>query len=265
MEHTPLLEMPTFLFGTFNAVRGQAREEGQKYARQYQQDGSLFSPGELQALPPGAVVILHDVVDFARSRPAWRLYVLGDAVDSLCQAFNYENSSALRSRHEELALETAWGALYYATGRAGPYDAGCSSRRLEAVIRFWEAIDSARFLFSSPSAPLTLEELMMDACGWAPRAWCPEGGASFRSRLEVAAARMGRATKEECIEAILRQLPHTLPLARKLENSRVLADPGYWRERMAMLAPDEFSRMSAALPAELLLRLSIWDKQLALE
>jgi hypothetical protein len=262
MEHIPLLEMPTFLFGTFDSVLRQARAEGQKYAGQYLQDGSLPSPSEPRALPSGAAVVMHDVVDFTRPHPAWRLYMLGDAIDSLCQAFNHENSSLLRAKHEELALETAWGALYYATGRAGPYDAGCFSRRVNAVLRFWEAINSARFLFSSPSAPLTLEELMMDACGWAPRAWCPEGGPSFRSRLEVAAERMGRATKEECIEAILRQLPHTLPLARKLKHSRLLADPDYWRERLAALDPDDFSRMSAALPAELLLRLNIWDKQL---
>jgi hypothetical protein len=78
----------------------------------------------------------------------------------------------------------------------------------------------------------------------------------------LAAERMERATREECIEAILRQLPYTLPLARKLQHPHILADPGYWRERLAELPPENFHRLSAALPSELIFWMNLWDEQL---
>ena len=167
--------------------------------------------------------------------------------------------------YEAHARDTAWGALYYATGRMAPDDADCFSRRFKAVLRFWEMLESARYLFGSPRAPLTLEELMVEACGWATRAWNPEGAGSFRSRLETVVERMARATRDECTEVILRQVPRLLPLARHLRHPDVLANLEFWRARLAALSPADFARVSAAGPGELISYMTLWDEQLGMQ
>ncbi|MFL5355554.1 hypothetical protein [Archangium sp.] len=106
---------------------------------------------------------------------------------------------------------------------------------------------------------------MVASCGWAMEAWCPEGEASVRSRLEVAAERMARATREDCIEAIFRQMPRALVHAGKLKHRQVLADPSYQRERLATLDPWFFERVSGACTSELIWLLVNWDHELGLQ
>ncbi|WP_152621827.1 hypothetical protein [Archangium violaceum] len=77
--------------------------------------------------------------------------------------------------------------------------------RLRAVLRFRVPLQSVRYLFKHLGAAHTLDELMMAACGWA-------------------AERMAHATREDCIEAILRQKPRALSSSRSLKHRKVLAD-----------------------------------------
>ncbi len=103
---------------------------------------------------------------------------------------------------------------------------------------------------------------MVAACGWAMDAWRPEGNASVHERLETAAERMARATREDSIEAILRQMPHALSLAGDLKHRDVVADPAFQRERLLALDPTSFAHVSGACTAELLDKLYAWDRQL---
>jgi len=74
--------------------------------------------------------------------------------------------------------------------------------------------------------------------------------------------RMARATREDCLEAILRQMPRALAAARDLKHRNVLADPALLRQRFASLDPDTFERVSGAATPELLGQLYTWDRQL---
>ncbi|HSP77109.1 MAG TPA: hypothetical protein VLQ93_01175, partial [Myxococcaceae bacterium] len=109
---------------------------------------------------------------------------------------------------------------------------------------------------------LTLEQLLLASCGWALEAWCPEGGESVRAGFEVASERLLRATKEDCVEALMRQLPGIFLHARNLKHPGVVTDPSFWRERLATLDDDSFERISAVCPAWVLQRLYVWDRQL---
>ncbi len=135
------------------------------------------------------------------------------------------------------------------------------AQRLHALLRFWEPLHSIRYLFSSPAAALTLEELMRDSCDWAMEAWCP-GEGPVRARLKTAAERMARATREDSIEAILRQMPRALTSARGLKHRDVVADPELQRQRIVALGPQAFERVSGACTSELLALLHAWDRQL---
>jgi hypothetical protein len=264
LRQPPLLEMPSFLFGPSAVVHRKAMREGKRCAGKYRKDGSFPLPRELLEVPRGEVVIACGGVDFVRSQPAWRLHMVASVIDGLCKALEWKDMRHVCDLYESFARETVWGALYFAVSHIAPMDAARVGLRLEAMFRFWDSLQSARYLFSSPSALLSLDELMKDACDWVVTAWCPEGGESIRFCLKVAAERMARATKEDCIDAILRQLVVVLPyaLARGLKHPDVFSSPRLWRERLATLAPDAFARISSAWPANVLERLYLWDKQL---
>jgi hypothetical protein len=114
---------------------------------------------------------------------------------------------------------------------------------------------------------MSLEELMTSACGWAMDAWCPEGGASIPARFRVASERMARATREDCVEAILRQLPRILPFAdrNKLNHPEVVMDSTAWHAHLATLDASEFERISGVRPGAVLGSLYRWDKQLDIQ
>jgi hypothetical protein len=170
----------------------------------------------------------------------------------------------VRARYETSCLETAWGALFFGVDQPGALSAERVARRLHAVLRFWEPLRSTRYVYKVLNQVLTLEELMVSACDWAMEAWNPEGASSILTRLEVAAERMARATQEDCVEAILRQMPRAFVHARGLKHTDVLKNPAWLRQRLTTLEPRSFERMSAARTSELLEYLYSWDKQLGL-
>lgn len=261
---TTTLQLPPFLHGSYPAVERKAKAEGRRCARQYLLNGSFPLPGELRTVAPDEVVFTHQLVDFQDERPAWRLYVYWEAIMSLCESLEDKSYRHIRDTHEAFFRGTAWGALYFSTAGLVPESAERTALRLEAVLRFWDSLQHGRYLYKKRDVFLTLAELMSEACGWAMGAWCPEGGDSVRARLETAAGRMARATREECVEAILRQLPRVLPFAvgKKLRHPHVVTDVGAWREHLAGLDDAAFERISGACPAELLERLYLWDRQI---
>lgn len=261
-EPPSLLMMPAFLHGTYAAVHQQTRVEGQRCGARYRAGGSFPAPRELQELPQGEVVIAHEVVDFQRERPAWRLHMVSSVLEGVYEAFDWQTPITVRDAYEAFCRETPWGALYFAISPTAPISAERTANRLLAVLRFWEPLQSARYLFKTLGTVLSLEELMMSSNDWAVDAWCPQSEGSVRVRLELAAERLAKATREDSIEAILRQIPRALTSARGLKHLDVLADPGFLRERFAALEPRAFARVSGACTSELLGQLHAWDRQI---
>ncbi|HEX5754270.1 MAG TPA: hypothetical protein VFZ09_49260 [Archangium sp.] len=261
---TSSLRLPSFLHGTFRSVQQKARKEGLRCGEQYHKDGTFPAPRQLLEVPPDEVVLAHEVVDFQRERPAWRLYMVSNLMGHLSETPSGErrNPFPVRDNYETFFRETAWGSLFFATTYLHPMSAERTAQRLQAVLRFWEPLQGARYLFKKLGAAHTLEELMVAACGWALEAWYPEKEASVRVRLEKAAEHMARANREDSIEAILRQLPRALSSERDLKHRQVLSDPTFQRERLASLDPSSFERVSGACTAELLALLFDWDDKL---
>jgi hypothetical protein len=257
-----MLLLPSFLHGSQKEVRREARAEGGRCARQYQLSDAFPQPRELLPLQPGEVVIVQGAADFQQHLPAWRLHGASDVLVSLGEALEWKNYHQAGDMYEACFRQTAWGALYFATAGRAPESAERSARRIEAVLRFWDSLQTVRYLFKKPGTFLTLDELMSAACGWAMEAWCPEEGGPVRARLEQASTRMARATREDCVETILRRLPRMLEFARALRHPEVVTDPAAWRERLTALDPESFERISGACPAWVLEQLYLWDEEL---
>ncbi len=259
------LQLPSFLHGTYASVQQKTKREGQRCGKQYREQGSFPMPREVMEVSPGEVVLTHGGADFQHERPAWRLYMLSEVKGGLWEALDWPSTSEADEHYEAFCREMAWGALYFAIAPRGPVSAERTAPRLRAVLRFWEPLQSSRYLFKTLGATLTLEELMVAACDWAMDAWCSEAGSSVRVRMERAAERMERATREDSIEAILRQMPRALAFARGLKHGAVVADPAFQRERLATLDPRAFARMSGARTSELLEKLYDWDHELGFQ
>jgi hypothetical protein len=257
------LQLPSFLHGSRSEVLRKTRAEGRRCAEQYARDGSLPQPHESLPVRPDEAVFTHELVDFQPSAPTWRLYGVSELLMSLCDALREQvHHRILREAHEATFRETAWGALFYATAELAPHGAERTGQRLAAVLRFWDALRHGRYLHKRLGEFLTLEQLLVASRGWALEAWCPEGGDSVRARLEVASERLMRATKEDCVETLVCQLPGIVPHAAELAHPGVVTDPSFWRERLLTLDEASFERISAGCPAWVLQRLYIWDKQL---
>jgi hypothetical protein len=254
------LQLPSFLQGTFRSVQQKTRREGLRCGEHYREEGSFPLSRQMLEVPPGEVVLAHEVVDFQRERPAWRLYMVSQVMVALSEP--PRSPFPVRNSYEALFRETAWGALFFATMHMGPVSAERTAKRLQAVLRFWEPLESTCYLFKSPRATHSLEELMVASCDWAMDAWCPEGAASVRARLETAAERMARANREDCIEAIFREMPRALAHAGELTHRSVVANPTFQRERLTALDSWSFERVSGACTADLIWLLHHWAREL---
>ncbi|MFL5350321.1 MAG: hypothetical protein ACJ8AT_36570 [Hyalangium sp.] len=254
--------MPSFLHGSYAEVSRKTRQEGQRCGEQYRDQGSFPAPRELLEVPAGEVVVAHDVVDFQHERPVWRLHMMANVMSALYETVEPQKTFQARDAYEDVCRATAWGALYFTIAPTGPVSAERTSRRLQALMPFWEPLQSVRYLFKTVNAALTLDELLSTACDWAMEAWSPVGEGSVRTRLELAAERMGRATHEDSIEAILRQMPRALQHAQGVKHRDVLANPEFLRQRLASLSHEAFTHLSAAWTAGLIRQLHVWDRQL---
>jgi hypothetical protein len=258
----PSLQMPSFFHGSFMTVARKTNKEGHRCGEQYRKDGTFPAPRELLEIPPGTVVLTHEVADFQHERPAWRLYLISRVMGGLYEAMDYQNTLQVRDAYEVFCRETAWGALHFAIEPTGPVSASRTALRLQAALRFWEPLQSARYLFKTFNQVLSLDELLTASCDWAMDAWCPVGESGVHARLEKAAERMAQATPEDMMEAILRQMPRAFEHARNLKHRSALADPSLLRKRLKMLSPDAFEHVSGACTSDLLGQLYAWDREM---
>ena len=136
------------------------------------------------------------------------------------------------------------------------------ANRLASLLRFWEVLQRPRYAFWSFDDDYTLEELMEDLWRKTLEAWCPGGPASVREHLTLTVERMARATREECLEAMLRVIPLLVEGDNDLKHPEVLSDPDFLRERLHALPPQDFESLSSAEKCTVAVQLAAWDRQL---
>ncbi|WP_395842734.1 hypothetical protein [Cystobacter fuscus] len=108
----------------------------------------------------------------------------------------------------------------------------------------------------------TLEELVEDIYGMTLEAWCPGGPASVREQLARTVERMSRATREDCMEAVLRVIPALVKVDTEFKHREELSDLGLLRERLGALRPEDFEDISSAWKYTVTMQLAAWDRAL---
>ncbi|EPX64027.1 hypothetical protein D187_005160 [Cystobacter fuscus DSM 2262] len=260
---SPVLEFPVMLHGRTGAILRKVSAKGQEWAREYVMTGAFSQPRRMRQVPPGEVVIVHSGGDFdIIPHPRWRVHLFSDVFMHLDEGVPDAESERAREAFESFCLSTPWGALYHAVSPSPPRSAQRMARQLAALLRFWDVLQGPRYAFWF-DRKYTLEELVEDIYGMTLEAWCPGGAASVREHLTLTVERMARATREECMEAVLRVLPVLMRANADLKHREVLSDPDFLRERLDALRPEEFESLSSAYRFSVNGALYAWDRALA--
>ncbi|HYO69907.1 MAG TPA: hypothetical protein VEU33_27910 [Archangium sp.] len=261
-EQPSVLEFPAWLYGTTAAIRRKARAEGRWWAREYLKTAAFPQPRQMRQVPPGEVLVMHSgAEDFDWFRPRWRMHMFGDVFMDLNEGVPKEERQRMRDAFESFCLSTPWGALYHAVSPPPLRSAERMANRLASVLRFWEVLQGPRYAFW-PGRKDTLEALMADIYRKTLEAWCPGGPASVREHMALTVERMARATREDCLEAVLRMIPVLVEVDTDLKHREVLGDLDFLRERLALLPPKDFEDFSSAYKYTVAVQLAAWDREL---
>jgi hypothetical protein len=259
----PVLEFPAMLHGLTGAVLRKVRAKGREWAREYLETGALTQPRQMLQVPPGEVLEVISGAEFdSVPRPRWRVHLFADIFLSLNEGVPKEERQRMEEAFESFCLGTPWGALYHAVSPPPPRSAERMARRLTALLRFWDVLQGPRYAYRVPDTHHTLDDLMDSIYRKTLEAWCPGGPASVREHMALTVERMSRATREDCLEALLRVIPVLVEVDTEFKHREVLRDPGFLRERLATLSPRDFDNVSGAYTYSVTLQLAAWDRQL---
>ncbi|HEX8434578.1 hypothetical protein [Archangium sp.] len=261
-EQSPVLEFPAWLYGTTAAILRKVRAEGHSWAREYLETGTFPQPRQMRQVPSGEVLVMHSgAEDFDWARPRWRVHLLLSVFSSLDECVPKEERQRTENAFESFCLSTPWGALYHAVSPPPLRSAERMANRLASVLRFWDVLQGPRYAFWF-GKKYTLEELMEDIYRKTLEAWCPGGPASVREHLALTVERMSRATREDCLEAVLRVIPVLVEGDTDLKHHEVLSDPDFLRERLRALPLEDFEDFSSAYKYTVAVQLAAWDREL---
>ena len=262
LSPSPVLEFPAMLHGLTGDILRKVRAKGKAWAREYLKTGAFTQPRRMLQVSPGEVLIMHSGADSnIIPHPRWRVHLFDDVFIGLNDGAPKEERQRTEEAFESFCLSTPWGALYHAVSPPPPRGAQRMARRLAALLRFWDVLQGPRYAFWF-DREYTLDELVKDIYGVTLEAWCPGGPSSARERLALMVERMARASRADCMEAVLRVIPVLVRANADLQHREELSDPDFLRERLEALRPDDFEDISSAYRFAVNGQLYAWDRAL---
>ncbi len=262
LRQSPVLELPAMLHGSVTDIRRKVRTESREWVREYLKTGAFAQPRQMLPVSPGEVLLMHSAAEFDALRPGWRMHMFVSAFTHLDEGVPKEERPRMGVSFESFCLGYPWGALYHAVSPPPPRSAECMVPRFTALLRFWDVLQGPRYAYRLPEAYHSLEQLLEYIYRETLEAWCPGGPASIREHLALATERMARATREDCLEAVLRMMPVLVKANPHLKHREVLADPDFLRERLTALSPGDFEDFSSAYLYTVNVQLAAWDREL---
>ncbi|HYO51170.1 hypothetical protein [Archangium sp.] len=238
------------------------RAAGHWWAKEYLKHGAFPQPQQMRQVPPGEVLVMHSGADFDSTRPRWRVYLFIGVFMGLNECLQEEERQRTKEDFESFCLSTSWGALYHTVSPPPLRSAERMANRFASVLRCWDVLQGPRYAFWSFDQKYSLEELMEDIYRKTLHAWAPGGPASVREHMAKTVERMSRATREDCLEAVLRVIPVLVEENTGLKHRKVLSDPDFLRERLSALPPKNFEDFSSAYKYTVTVQLAAWDREL---
>jgi hypothetical protein len=247
-EQSQALEFPAMLHGPVATIRRKVTAEAHWWAREYLETGVFPQPRRMRQVMPGEVLLMHSAAKFGAPHSCWRMHMFVDVFVGLNEGVPEDEYQRTRAAFESFCLST-------------PCSAERMANRFAALLRFWEVLQVPRYAFWSFERKSTLEELLDNIYRKTLEAWCPRGPATVREHLALTVERMARATREDCLEAVLRVMPVIMKGDTDLKHHEVLSDPDFLRERLRALPPKKFESLSSADKYAVAVQLSAWDRE----
>ncbi|ATB33157.1 hypothetical protein [Melittangium boletus] len=263
VPQSPVLEFPAMLHGPISAIRREVRAKSQGWAREYRKTGGFTQPRRMLQVSPGEPLVMHSAAEFEfMCRSSWRIHMFIDVFMNLEEGVPKEERQRMEEAFESFCLGTPWGALYHAVSPPPLRSSERMASRLAALLRFWDVLQGPRYAYRVPDTHHTLDALMEYIYRETLEAWCPGGPASVREHMALTVARMARATREDCMQAVLRVIPVVVRANADLKHREELSDPGFLRERLAALPPEDFEDVSSAYRYAVNGPVCAWDREL---
>jgi hypothetical protein len=271
------LLFPAFLYGDHPSCRRKMKAEAKKWGKRYAAHGDFPEP-KLMPVPPGSLIFMGSqnaialvnmglgiettprptpqittMVEFG-SRPdpkqeRWYFYLVDSLLCEMLDAFKYEYSerSAIDADFEAFMCRYPWGALSLAVRRPLYNTIPVVSQRAEAILLFWEKLDTVRYVNISSSFG-TLTHLMAFYFGGHIGMWVDTPTGDVRTDLRTAIDTMRRASDDEIYARLLQRLRHTANTRPDLKHREWVTAPGIieakleeWRTKF----PEDYGDLTA--------------------
>lgn len=263
----PLL-FPEFLYGEQAPTRRKMKAEAKKWGRRFAK-GLDFPEPKLIPVPPGAVVFwAQPAVEFmkwgvstendpewekvcalrGRLVRRWHLYHLTLFRTEIPkpEGDDYlEIRARLRAAYEAFVCQYPWGAIAIAIER--PYDntIPVAMRRIEALLSFWEPLDTIRYV-SYDLYPVPLTELMRYTYRDMLAMWVDKPSGDLRVDFRTTITNIPKASEDEIRARVLRNARWIIETWPRWKHPQWLKSPGLLEgelERLRREDPDIYAEL----------------------
>ncbi|HRI62824.1 MAG TPA: hypothetical protein PK156_01255 [Polyangium sp.] len=251
------LLFPAFVYGDHAVCRRKMRAEAKKWAKRVD-DGKDFPEPKLIPVPPGSLMICAqveaDIIAFGAGahNPRWFFYLV-DYLRVETLGKSSLSRAVFQPQFEAFACRYPWGALSVAMS-GGIASVDRVARRLEAVLSFWEQLDTLRY---RRIRQMTLADLMFVFYEGTIRMWVDAPAGSVKDALRVVSAQMRTASEDEIHTRMIRHLHEVADTDPNLKHREWLQSPGLIEAevlRTKETNPERYQSLSTALEVPQYLR-----------
>jgi hypothetical protein len=251
VNNNPLL-FPAFVYGEYAVCRRQMKAEVKRWIKHYDKHGDFPEP-KMVPVPPNTLVIVSSgaasMLTYGASKKNLRWYFC--LVDEFRMLVNSDTPLARADFHakfEALAFRYPWVAL---TVVVEPWDFSIPlvMQRLDAVLSFWEPLDTLRYL-DIHFRKLSLGELMLFFYEGTIRLWVDTPRGTVPEMLHAAIQQMRNASEEEVYARIMRRLHEIIDTDPKVQRREWLRSPGFLEAKLAQVReknPDWYENMTVGV------------------
>jgi hypothetical protein len=254
----PPLLFPAFLFGDRTTCQRKMKAEAKKWGKRYAEKGDFPEPA-LVPIPPGSIVFWansavelmwsHDSTaddpEWAKvaSRlgpkvPRWHLYVFSSMRWEIpTQDDRRPTRRGMYDAFDAFACRYPWGAACVAMMHSVPNTIPVVTRRVEALLSFWEQLDTLRYM-DHRLRPVSLTDLIAFEYQGEIAMWVDQPTGNVRADLRTAIEQMGRASEDEIRARLMRRLYALIDTERELNHREWLKTPGVIERELELYASD---------------------------
>jgi hypothetical protein len=246
---SPPLLVPAFLFGDRTTCQRKMKAEAKKWVQRYREQGTFPEP-KLVPMAPGSIAFTDESTshflgggysfmdlttvsinpDDARQQGLhiqWRWYMLDNLRSEALWILrhDYEAYEAFPRAFETFACRYPSGALVVAITHALYNTIEAVSRRVEAVLGFWDLLDTVKYIDVFKRHP-TLSEVMALHFEGHVAMWVDQPSGNIRTDLRTAIDQMRRASDDEIRVRLIKRLRELADTERDLKHRAWLKSPG---------------------------------------